>query len=160
MPRMWASIFMAICGLSSSTGCSSEPAHVQDASPQQKHVILSITSLTGGPINGTLPCTDNADRPMSGGQCLPSARALEDAVFACGPSIVAIDRSWTHTEFVTFPVDWRPDAPSSLEVVRCVQRNVGFAFSAAIGTPSIPGIAPEGDDAPFSALHSPQAPER
>jgi hypothetical protein len=69
--------------------------------------------------------------------------------------MVTIDRSWLHSWSVAFPVDWKPGKPSALDVVRCAQGHVGFAFSAVIAPPPTPGELPggEGDPKPFLPLY-------
>jgi len=139
------------------TGCNNEP---QAAPATPNYVVLSITEFSGGKITGTVPCEDNKGKPLPdpAGQCIPSADVLADAVWHCGGDIVTIDRSWTHVEYVYFPIDTRPEAPASLEAVRCIQQGVGFSFSAVVaptrkdGPPS----ALDGDETPFASLHSPK----
>lgn len=143
------------CTLGSLTGYFSKAFKSKDISPQPENVVLSITDLTGGVIQGTVRCTDNLGRALVNDACLPWEQTLADAVFSCGPSIVTIDRSWTHVKYVSFPVKSYPEEPTNLEVVRCVQSKVGFGFSATTGLAGIPGETPGNwDDAPFRALHS------
>jgi hypothetical protein len=156
MTNVSAQTFAAACGLISLTACSSPSTQDQGASAKHKSVVLSITELTGGAINGTAQCKDKAGRMLMRDECLPSERALTDAVLACGPSIATIDLSWSHTRYVAFPTNWRPDNPSSLEVVRCVQSKVGFAFSAMVSDGPRPDEPPEGDRTAFLSLHSPR----
>lgn len=154
--KIWAHTFAATRGLICLTACSSPSTQDQSASVEQKSVVLSITDLTGGAIKGTARCTDKAGRMLMREECLPSERALTEAVLACGPSIATIDLSWNHSIYVAFPTNWRPDKPSVLEVVRCVQSKVGFAFSAMVGTEPRPGESPQGDNTAFLSLHSPR----
>jgi len=76
-----------------------------------------------------------------------------DAVSICGPSILTIDKSWLHSWSVAFPLEWKPGKPSPVDVVRCVQKQLGFSFSASIGEAIKPGQAPgEGDASLFKGL--------
>lgn len=141
-------------GLGFLASCSLGPAQAQDASARKEVVVLSIVDLTGGAINGTARCTDEAGRMLMKNECMPSEKALIEAVFACGPKIATIDLSWTHAKYVSFPTDWRPGSPSNLEVVRCVQSKVGFAFSAMISTDTKQDERPDGNDTAFLSLHT------
>jgi hypothetical protein len=76
-------------------------------------------------------------------QCFASYDTLMRAVFSCGPSKVTVDLSWTHSEYVSFPTNWAPGNPSSLDVVKCIQREVGCTHpvrTAAKGG-SLPDLA-------------------
>lgn len=135
-------------------GCSS-PSKVDTGNQVAKLVVLSIDDNYSGSIHGTARCTDDKGKQIMRPQCLASSDILMGAVFHCGPSKVTVDRSWTHSEYVSFPINWAPGNPSSLDVVRCIQREVGFPFSAVIASATEPGEFPaEGDDAPFVVLHS------
>ncbi len=150
---------LIMCGIIVSlAGCNREP-HAAPSTP--RYVVLSITEFTGGKIPGAVRCKDSKGKylPDPAGLCLPSAPILADAVWHCGADIVTIDRSWTHVDYVYFPIYARSEAPSSLEVVRCVQQGVGFSFSAAIapiGKDGWPPSALDGDEAPFASLYSPK----
>ena len=160
MERRWIELSLKIlapvCGLISLSGCSSNKAD-QDLSPE--YVVLSITSLTGGTIDGTWDERDSEGRKILGDLALPSARTMADAVYFCGPLFVTIDRSWTHTEFVSFP-SGSGEGKSDLEVVRCIRNNVGFAFSAGIGPALKPGETSDLDYTPFVSLQSKTPPPR
>ena len=151
---LWVRNFVAALATISIASCSPEEARPARDQSQDKWVVLSITEFTGGMIKGSVPCTDDAGREILTGPCFSTADILMSAVFGCGPSIVTIDRSWTHTEFVSFPVNQQSEQPSDLEVVQCVQRKVGFRFSAAIGEAPKLGEHPGTDSSPFAPLQS------
>jgi len=137
-------------------GCNRKP---HTAPPTPSYVVLSITEFSGGEIAGAVLCEDDKGKPLPdpAGQCTPAADVLADAVWHCGGDIVTIDRSWTYVDYVYFPIDARPEAPASLEVVRCIQRGVGFSFSAVIAPTRKDGRPPstlDGDETPFASLHS------
>lgn len=135
--------------------CSPKPTQNKDDTTSNKYLVLSLTEFTGGMIKGKIECSDSKGRFIMNDECMPSDQTLGEAAFACGPSIVSIDRSWTHVKYVSFPVNWRPGNPSSLEVVKCIQSKIGFTFSAHIGAAPTPGGSPEkGDNTPFLSLHS------
>ena len=154
IPRAWMQTSMAVCGLLALAACSPLSTQDQEASTAHAAVVLSITDLTGGSIKGAVKCTDEAGRALMSYECFPSEYTLQRTIFSCGPSIATIDQSWTHNTYVTFPANWGPGKPSSLEVVRCIQSKVGFAFSATMGTTPMPGDNPEGDGTIFQSLHS------
>ena len=153
-----ASVAIFVIGAASLAGCSSKPT-VATENPTAGLVVLGIDDNLSGPIQGHAQCKDDKGRPAMRPECLASYDILMGAVFSCGPSKVTVDRSWTHSEYVSFPTNWAPANPSSLDVVRCIQRKVGFPFSAVIAPATEPGEFPaEGDDAPFAALHSRKQP--
>jgi hypothetical protein len=149
----WTSC-LAAGGLALLESCSSGSTRADEKAVLQQYVVLTHTEFTGGPIAGGVLCQDGAGRQMLSDQCLSSPQILEEAVLACGPSIMMIDQSWTHSWSVAFPVDWKPGKPSALDVVRCVQGHIGFAFSAVIAPPpklgEVPGAG--GDPKPFLPL--------
>jgi len=145
-------------GSASLAGCSSQPT-VATENPTAKLVVLSIDDNLSSPIAGHAQCKDDEGRPVMKPQCFASYDTLMRAVFSCGPSKVTVDRSWTHSEYVSFPTNWAPGNPSSLDVVKCIQREVGFPFSAVIAPATEPGEFPAaGDSAPFAALYSRKQP--
>jgi len=139
-------------------GCSPKPM-VSTENATAKLVVLGIDDNLSGPIQGHAQCKDDNGRPVMKPQCLASYDILLGAVFSCGPSKVTVDRSWTHSEYVSFPTNWAPGNPSSLDAVKCIQSKVGFPFSAVIASATEPGEFPAaGDDAPFRVLHSRKQP--
>lgn len=157
MGRSWTDLstrgIATVCGLISLTACSGKSTEAQQA-PSPDYVVLSITSQTGGTIDGALDERDSEGRKVLGDLSLPSPRTLADAVLFCGPTLVKIDTSWTHTSYVSFPSS-KGDRQSDLEIVRCVQNHIGFAFSAGIGSAPKPGESYlELDCTPFSSLQS------
>jgi hypothetical protein len=156
MERRWielpSGILATACSLISLTACSGGLTEAKHDSSQD-YVVLSITSQTGGTIDGTWDERDSEGRKVLGDLTIPSPRILADAVFFCGPTFVTIDTSWTHTSYVSFP-SAKGDGQSNLAIVRCVQNHVGFAFSAGLGPEPKPGETFELDYTPFSSLHS------
>lgn len=148
----------AVCGLISLSACSGKSNEAQQA-PSQDYVVLSITSQTGGTIEGTLDERDSEGRKVLGDRSIPSPRTLADAVFFCGPTLVTMDTSWTHTSYVSFP-SAKGDRQSDLKIVRCVQNSIGFAFSAGIGPALKPGKTSDLDYTPFVSLQSKTPPPR
>lgn len=145
-------VMAAACGLISLTACSGKLTEAQHDSSKD-YVVLTITSQTGGTIDGTWDERESEERKVLGDLTIPSPRILADAVFFCGPTFVTIDTSWTHTSFVSFP-SAKGGRQSNLEIVRCVQGHVGFAFSAGLGPELKPGETSELDYTPFSSLQS------
>lgn len=149
--------FLATLSLGAVVACS-QPSQTPGNPSQGKYVVLSMTEFTGGNIAGLVSCEDDKGQIIISDQCVASAPYLAEVVALCGPLVVTIDRSMLHGEAVSFPIDLRPEAPSSLEVVRCVQRKVGFSFSAAIAPARKDGEPPsiyDGNENPFASLHSP-----
>ena len=148
-------ILLLCSGIVSLAGCNKP--HAPPSGPQ--YTVLSITEFTGGKIAGVWPCEDDKGKPLPdpAGQCIPSTPILADAVWHCGGDVITIDRSRTHMGYVYFPIEAGPEAPSSLDIVSCVQKNIGFAFSAVRTPPLKLGENPvdlEGDPGPFLKLHS------
>lgn len=103
------------------------------------------------PIRGAVAC-DSAV-PVSG-PCLADDLPLAQAVLQCGPVQVTMDRGTSHRTMVYFPAGMKervPAMPTDLDIVRCVQSRIGFAFRAALAN-GPPGAA-EADETPFSPLH-------
>lgn len=96
-------------------------------------------------------------------QCLPWIGTLGEAALKCGASPVTIDTGAIHMAFVYFPANRRrsmPNAPSDPDIVRCVQEDVGFAFSAEIAASSPGELSYQGgDNSAFSALSSHNEPQ-
>ncbi|CCA93127.1 hypothetical protein PP1Y_AT23028 [Novosphingobium sp. PP1Y] len=158
MGRTWVDtkkIGLAACSLAFLEACSPGPKRTDERNTLPQYVVLTHTDMTDGPISGSVSCRDSAGRQIMSDQCLPSRQILEEAVFACGPTMVTIDQSWTHSWSVAFPVDWKPGKPSAVDVVRCVKGHVGFGFSAVIAPPPKLGEVPgaDGDSKPFLPLH-------
>jgi hypothetical protein len=67
--------------------------------------------------------------------------------------MVTFDNSQLHYQSVSFPAKW-PGTPHAVDVVRCVQRKVGYKFSAwtAQGPGTEAGLS--GDSKAFAALDS------
>ena len=131
--------------------CASEPQVERQSSQHIDYVVLTMASLTGGSIQGSVACRD----PMEFA-CLPAGINLMQAVQSCGPEMVTLDTSAMHYQSVSFPAKW-PGTPPAVDVVQCVQSKVGLRFSAFIaqGLGTEAGLA--GDDKAFVGLHS--APE-
>lgn len=149
--------FLGSLGLGAVFACS-QPSQTPENPSQRKYVVLDMTEFTGGNIAGLVSCEDDKGQIIISDQCVASAPYLAEVVALCGPLVVTIDRSMLHGEAVSFPIDSRPDAPSSFEVVRCVQRKVGFSFSAAIAPARKDGEPPsihDGNESAFASLHSP-----
>lgn len=153
-PRM--KIFLATLSLGAVAACSQTP-QTPGNQHQAKYVVLSMTDFVGGNIAGGISCEDDKGQIIISDECTASAPFLAEMVAECGPPVVTIDLSVLHGEAVSFPVDTQPEGSSSLEVVRCVRRNVGFSFSAAIAPGRKDGEPPsqfDGDETPFASLHS------
>lgn len=130
--------------------CTSEPQVERQRGENTDYVTLTMASLTGGSIKGSVECRNATDA------CLPAGINLMQAVQSCGPEMVTLDTSAMHYQSVSFPAKW-PATPPAIDVVRCVQSKVGYRFSAFIaqGPGTEEGLA--GDDKEFVALQS--APE-
>jgi hypothetical protein len=67
--------------------------------------------------------------------------------------MVTLDKSDTNHQSISFPVNW-PGTPPVGDVVRCVQSNVGYRFSASIAQAPGTEAGFKGDDKAFVALQS------
>jgi hypothetical protein len=154
-------IFLSLA-LFSLTSCT-EGAPTKGSERQGKYVVLTLFSPTGGAIKGTAQCHDDEGRDLEGGQCLPWIGTLGGAASKCGADPVTIHRGASHAEFVYFPANRRgdrPGSPSNLDIVRCVQADVGFAFSAEIAASSPSERSYQvGDDSPFLSLRDRNEPQ-
>lgn len=152
--RIGAAFALGLAGLAA--GCSpSRSSEAGEPAKDRTFVILSVTTgpeASPGPIQGSVKCGGDGLLPVP--PCLEDDLALAQAVLGCGPVQATIDRGQSHRLRVHFPArlsDRFPDMPGDLEIVRCVQRRVGFAFSA--GDATDPETL-EADGARFAALHA------
>ena len=138
-------------------GCDN-PSTNRPAEQQPPLVVLSITEFTGGPIKGSVACQDKDGRVLMDEACLPDATTLARSVLLCGPTQVTVDVGTLHETYAYFPSHLR-ETPTDLDVVKCVQRRVGFPFRAGISSvpPSHPRFNPASEM--FSSLHALDAPQ-
>ena len=154
-PRAFRNVFLLSLLLS---GCGGDdaPGNATSGVVQPSSVVLTVEMGAGptrGPIQGSVRC--GADAPPVAGPCLPADLPLAEAVLACGPVQVAIDRGTSHLGIVRFAAGLHrrfPGIPPDLEIVRCVQQRVGFPFTAGLATD--PAEAIELDQRPFASLHA------
>lgn len=145
-----------LSALLSGCGGRDAPGNSTGGIVQPPSVVLTVElgeGPTRSPIRGTVRC--GADAPPVAGPCLPADIPLAEAVLACGPVEVAIDRGTSHVGIVRFASGLHrrfPGIPPDLEIVRCVQQRVGFPFTAGIAAD--PSEAVELDQRPFASLHA------
>ena len=120
---------------------------------RQPLVVLSLTDPSGGPIKGLVSCEDKDARALMDEPCLADATTLARSVLLCGPIQASIDMGGSHVSYVYFPSSLR-DMPKDIDVVRCVQRRVGFRFAAGISSVPPADLDASPDDQLFKSLHS------
>ena len=153
--------FLAAAALTA-TGCS-KPApgtSTNEVRAIERFVVLSVDIglLDGpiavdGPIRGRLACSDTDKATL--GVCMPSDLPLAEAVLSCGPVQVTVDRGFDHRAQVYFSANQHErfsSIPTDLEIVRCVQGQVGFGFRAYISDGPPGGLVE--DERPFVSLRS------
>lgn len=144
-----------VCAAGLAAACSAAP-EASAPPPGKRIVILSVATAPDarpGPIRGQVRCGDEALPALP--PCLADDMPLAEAVLACGPVEATIDRGASHYRRVKFPAglsDRFPGFPADVDIVRCVQGRVGFAFSAGLATDSEDAL--DADPAPFRRLHS------
>ena len=149
---------MVLCAALLGLGCSqAEPSTSTNQAPAaEKFVVIETdhghATVVGGPIKGSVACSQ-AEPPS--GVCLAHDLPLAEAVLNCGPVQVTVDRRTSHQSIVYFSAGMHerfPSIPPDLDIVRCVQQQIGFSFRAYISDdPTEVGAR---DQRPFVSLHS------